>query len=333
MSIMSAEWCNPSYAWLFIGVALVCFVLCIQFVFRQKAIAKLAGARLYLFDALPSLYVRCFKVGLLVMALVCFVLALMRPQFSKQTTTITQQARDVFIALDISRSMLARDMAGIDRLTHAKEKIKKLIHELACERVGLILFSSTAFVQCPLTTDHKAFLLFLDAVDVETISGGSTALDHVLSKALTAFEMAPNRKSKLLVLFTDGEDFSTNLSAVRREAREKKLSLFACGIGSVQGAPIPVYDDNGKLTGHQKDKNNAIVITRLNEDMLKQLTEELDGFYCTSTVTAHDIKSLAQAVGRFEKEQLVEKKRDLYNDSYHYLTLMGLILCAIEWLL
>ena len=124
------------------------------------------------------------------------IAAFLRPQWDKKEQMISQEGRDVIIAIDISRSMLAQDVKP-NRLKFAKEKIKKLLYNLSCERVGLIVFSGSTIVQCPLTTDYSAFFLFLDQLDVDTISQGTTALDKAIKTALDVFESMPTKKTKL----------------------------------------------------------------------------------------------------------------------------------------
>src|SRR5579872_3626291 len=178
------------------------------------------------------------KSCLITVGFLFLCIALLRPQWSKSEETVAQSGRDVYIALDISRSMLASDSKP-NRLICAKEKIKRLLKKLSCERVGLILFSGSAFVQCPLTADYAAFYLYLDAVDAELISSGTTALDQAIRQALSSFEATPGRKNKLLVLFTDGEDFSHNLHDIKQEAAQAGLSIFTIGVGTPEGAPVP----------------------------------------------------------------------------------------------
>jgi len=331
--LSTINWHNTRYFLLLPAIPLILILLMIGMIRYQKTVALLAGTRLYLFTYLPSYTIRLIKMILLLTGFTCLIIALLRPQWHKRTETVAQQVRDVLVALDISRSMLARDTGAGTRLEQAKEKIKALIAHMPCERVGLILFSGTAFVHCPLTTDHEAFKLFLDAVDVEGVSGGTTALDQALKKAIITFDETQGRKSKLLIFFTDGEDFSTDLSNFSQQAREKNLSVFACGVGSTQGGPIPLFDAAGGMSGHQRDQKGEVVISKLNEPMLKNLTRELGGFYCALTIDDRDIKQLGAAINKFEKEQLAEKNRELYEDVYHYFLVGSFVCFALEWLL
>ncbi|EKD23342.1 MAG: von Willebrand factor (vWA) type A protein, partial [uncultured bacterium] len=210
------------------------------------------------------------KLILLITAVIFIFVALLRPQFNigdKKQEFVNQKGRDLFIAIDISRSMLAQDLKP-NRLEFAKQKIKKLVSNLKAERVCLIIFSGASIVQCPLTSDYGAFFMFLDQLDVETISSGTTALDQPINQVLSVLNTQKNKKTKLLVIFTDGEDFSSNLAYVREQAVSNGLKIFTMGVGTVQGAPIPFINEMGEIQGHIKDDSGKVVISKLNEGIL-----------------------------------------------------------------
>lgn len=259
-------------------------------------------------------------------------LALLRPQWGQKEQIIKQEGRDLFIALDVSRSMLATDCAP-NRLSLAKKKIKELLPMLQCERVGLILFSGSAFVQCPLTVDYQAFTLFLDSVDAETISSGTTDLAQPIYKALEAYKAMPNKATKLLVLFTDGEDFSSTLLRCKDQIMHEQLNVFTVGVGTTEGAPIPLYDAAGNQIGHQKDQFDKVVISRLNEETLYTLSEGAGGMYIKLTSDLGDMKTLVARVQSFQKEMMEERNLELLEDKYHYFLCMSFICFALEWIL
>lgn len=288
------------------------------------------GAHKFLHNAsLLKLFVRS---ALYFLAFLFLCLALMRPQWNKKEQIVMQEGRDLFIALDISGSMLATDMSP-NRLEFAKKKIKALVNSLSSERVGLILFSGSTFVQCPLTSDYGAFFMFLDQVDTQTISSGTTAIDKAIAQALEAFASSSNKKNKLLVLVTDGEDFSTNLSQLKQQAHDQGMIIFTVGIGTATGAPIPLYDQQGKQQGHQKDKNGAVVISRLNEALLQTVAADVGGMYLHATPNAADIGQLVKKLERIEKEKNEEKKWSAYEDQYPLFLLVTFIALCLEWIL
>ena len=330
-NIAGIHWDSLSYAWSFLFVGIVALLLFLRYKKQRKIQISLVGINHhFLRNVSPKK--QLFKSLLMIIATFFLCLALLRPQWDKSEETITQEGRDLYIALDISRSMLATDCAP-NRLLFAKEKIKKLVKQLSCERIGLILFSGSAFVQCPLTSDYSAFYLYLDAVDAELISSGTTALDQAIQQALTSFASAPDRKSKLLVLFTDGEDFSHNLHNIKQEAIDAGLSIFAIGVGTPEGAPVPLFDVQGTLIGHQKDKQGGVVISRLNEAILHTLSQDVGGSYARATKNDDDITYFIKAVNAFDKDQLAERKHSRYEDQYHYFLLVSFICFLLEWLL
>jgi Ca-activated chloride channel family protein len=259
-------------------------------------------------------------------------ITLLRPQWGVVEQTIAQEGRDLFIALDVSRSMLAADKEP-NRLAFAKRKIKELVQSLKSERVGLLLFSGSAVVQCPLTVDHGAFYLFLDQIDAETISSGTTALDAAIKKVIDMFARAPSRKEKLLAIFTDGEDFSSNLSQVRKEAADVGLHIFTIGVGSSQGAPVPIVDEQGRQRGHQKDASGNVVISRLNEGILAALAEQSGGIYVRAADDSTDTQELVKAVEQFEREKFEDTRVDSLQDRYPLTAAAAFICLVVEWLL
>ena len=296
----------------------------------HKVLAPTKQAQKFLrYCSMPKMI---FKAILLCVASLFLFVALLRPMWNKKEETVEQEGRDLFIALDISRSMLAADCAP-NRLTCAKNKIKKLLPMLSCERVGLILFSGSSIIQCPLTTDYGAFLMFLDAIDADTVSAGTTALDQAIATAMQAFGHMKDKKNKLLVIFTDGEDFSSNLANVKREAIQKGLHIFTVGVGTPEGAPIPLYDPFGHQIGHQLDDKGNVVITRLNEGILRSVAADSGSIYLTLTADDTDIRSLVRAVSSFEKEKIEDKKIAMLEDQYHYFLLVSLICLLLEWIL
>lgn len=264
-------------------------------------------------------------------ALFFLFLVLLRPAWNEKEKIINQEGRDLFIALDISKSMLAQDVKP-NRLSKAKEIIKQLVKKIDATRVGLILFSSSSFIQCPLTQDKAAFLMYLDQIDVDTIASGGTAIEQAIHQALKGFKNS-TRKNKLLVVVTDGEDFSQDLSSIKNEALTQNLTIFTIGVGTQQGAPVPLYDENGNTTGHIKDKNGAIVISRVNEKMLENLAHELGGIYIGANSDYTSIDKLLALLHTKEKENFQAQKLSTLQEQYHWFLLISFVLLLLEWIL
>ncbi len=325
-------WAASHYFWtvILVGSAIAFFI------YRQHAVHSVVRA---LGGKWHSLLIRNFnqtrqytKLFFFALGCIALFLALLRPQWGKKEQIIKQQGRDILIALDISKSMLAQD-CDPNRLEFAKKKIRALLHELESERVGLLLFSGAAFVQCPLTSDYGAFHMFLDHVDVETISSGSTALDSAVQESIRLFSHTPKGNNKLLLVCTDGEDFSSNLSAVKKQAEEQGVRIFTMGFGTNEGAPIPLYDAQGNPAGHQKDRQGKVVISQRNDDTLQSLAQGLGGVYVPAVVSADDIKHITSRVKQIEKGHFEDKKMHQLYDRYPWFVFVALCSFLIEWIL
>lgn len=274
------------------------------------------------------------KTMLRMAVMICVMIALLRPRVEDADAAPLQEfGRDVVIVLDISRSMLASDYPE-NRLVCARKKIETLLNMLSCERVALVVFAGDALVQCPLTKDFFAFLLFLRSVDTASLSAGTTVLDTALLKALTVFDGQPGRKNKLLVLFTDGEDFSDNLEHVTEEAQAHGVALCTVGVGTSAGAPIPLYDHQGALVGHERDEHNKIVLSRLNEQALQTMAQKLHGLYVQADPnSSHDMERIKAWIDTIDKESFDTQSMRSYVELFPYVSGAALLCLLLAWLL
>ncbi|MCK4265196.1 VWA domain-containing protein [Candidatus Babeliales bacterium] len=272
------------------------------------------------------------KLFLKLLSLGVLFIALLRPQWGKKDQHIVQEGRDLLIVLDVSRSMLAKDFKP-NRLEFAKSKIRNLLEKLSFERVGLILFSGSAFISCPLTADYSAFKMFLNQVDAESISSGTTAFDKAFSRAVEVFSKQKQRKNKLVLFLTDGEDFSNSFEVVKTKSSSLGISLFALGIGSVGGAPVPILDQHGKQVGHEKDENNKPILSKLNEKLLQGICNNLGGAYFKASYDDSDLIMLVKNIEKFEKEKFEERTFSRFEDRYPWFLAAAWLFLLIEWLL
>jgi Ca-activated chloride channel family protein len=176
--------------------------------------------------------------------------------------------------------------------------------------------------------------MFLDQVDVETIASGSTAFDQAILAALNTYKSVEGKKTKLLVMVTDGEDFSSNLSKIKQRVRDENMHVFTLGIGTSQVAPIPLFNEQGVQVGHMKDKKGAVVISRLNEGILSAVAHDSGGMYIRMTPhDQSDLNTLTAQIQQFEKEKIEDKLFSRMEEQYPYFLAVGFIALLIEWLL
>ncbi|MBT4594363.1 VWA domain-containing protein, partial [bacterium] len=272
------------------------------------------------------------RLLLLAFAVVCIVLALLRPQWGKKDEKAVQEGRDLLVLLDISRSMRAADFKP-NRLEFAKLKLKTLLSKFECERVGLVLFSGSAFVHTPMTRDFRAFELFLDQVDVELISSGTTAIDRAMMKAVDVFSRSEDRKNKLVLLVTDGEDFSVNFGLAKQKAKELGLRVITYGVGTTDGAPVPKFKSDGTQAGHEVGDDGKIAMSKLGEEQLKMISNSLDGIFVRSSYSDGDVDKIVEYVSGFEREKFGEESFSIYEERYPIFTGLAAACLALEWLL
>ena len=216
------------------------------------------------------------RLGLVVLAVVCVLLALARPQWGFDWEEAVQRGLDIVVAVDTSRSMLAEDIRP-NRLTRAKLAALDLMKLAKSDRLALVPFAGAAFLQCPLTLDEQAFRQSVEALDVGIIPVGGTALTEAIETALTAYKEGSDNY-KILVLFTDGEDHDSGAADAAKKAAAAGMKIFTVGIGTPNGELLRVTDENGQST-YIKDDQGNVVKSRLNETLLREIATDTGGFY------------------------------------------------------
>jgi Ca-activated chloride channel homolog len=255
------------------------------------------------------------------------ILALSRPQFGTKLQTLQRKGVDVFIALDTSQSMLAEDIKPT-RLQKAKHLLSNLIDQLKGDRIGIIAFAGDSFIQCPLTLDYGAAKLFLDILDTGTIPRPGTAIAGAIKKATNSF-ITRELKYKVLVLLTDGEDHEGEPVKAAEEAEKQGVVIHTIGFGSANGAPIPVKDQNGVVTGYKKDRSGNIIMSKLDETTLEKIALMTSGNYYRATTGEVEVKALADEIEGMEKKEHQSKKFAQYEERFQYPLVFSLILLCI----
>ena len=327
INLSDISWLHPDYIYFMALFAIIIFIATFR-LFKIKKSANRLSKNLNNYSYTKILV----KFFLFIFGTFFLFLALLGPQWSTKSEKVEQRGRDVLIALDISKSMLAEDISP-NRLSIAKEKIKKLVTLLDTDRVALLLFSGASFIQCPLTKDLDSFLNMLDQVDVETISSGTTAIDKAILHSLNMFQECGIESNKIIVIFTDGEDFSSNLAEVKERAAKENLFIFTVGVGTENGAPIPLFDIDGNQTGHQKYKDGSIVISKLNEIMLQKLSNDSGGSYIKISKNSDDLNMILKNIKQFEEKSFGNKNLQKYENQYPYFVAVSFICFLVEWLL
>ncbi len=322
---------NPQLLWLLLAIppALLAFFWWSSRT-RQRLLTQFIQARL-----LPGLTVgisatrQRIRVGCLVLAVVCLILALARPQWGFDWEEMKQRGLDIIVAIDTSKSMLAEDIKP-NRLARAKLAALELMQRARSDRLGLVAFAGTAFLQCPLTIDDAAFRQSVEALDVNIIPQGGTAIAEAIETALTAYKEGDNYK--VLVLFTDGEDHDSGALEAAEKAAKEGMRIFTIGIGTAEGELLRIKDAKGN-SDYVRDEQGNVVKSHLNERLLQQIAGATEGGFYLPLRGAKAIDTLYdEGLAKLPKAQHQEKFVRRYHERYHWPLAAAIMLLLGEFL-
>lgn len=275
------------------------------------------------------------KSVLLLLALGAFIVAAARPQVGTKMELVKREGIDIAIAIDTSASMNAEDAMGKSkgrRIEKAVHEIDALLDILENDRVGLVAFAGTAHIHCPLTLDYDAVRIFLEVIDTDLIPTPGTNVGAAIEKAMSMFDRH-EKKFKALILITDGEDFGGDPVEIAKKAEKEGVRIFPIGIGSPQGTPIPVYDENGNKTGLKKDREGNLVLSKLDEVTLEKIALNTGGRYFPASLGEIELKKIHAEISGMEKKELAARKYTHFEDRFQWLIGLGLLLLVLESLI
>lgn len=265
------------------------------------------------------------RITLFSLAFFFFAIGLSRPQIGAKLKEHKTKGVEIMIALDVSNSMLAEDYSP-NRLDRAKLAISKLVDRLRDDRIGLIVFAGSSFVQLPITTDYVSAKMFLNSISTESVPIQGTAMGDAINTAIRSFS-AQSEKSRAIIVITDGENHEDDPVAAAREAASMGIRVFTIGVGSDQGKPIPM---NGELL---KDKNGEIVVTRLEENTLREVASAGNGMYVRAGNSEFGLNPIIDEIKKMDAEEFSSVIFEEYDEQYMYFFAIALALLVIEMLI
>ena len=267
-----------------------------------------------------------WKASLVVASVALLAFALARPQFGTRVETLRRQGQDVVVALDVSRSMYAEDVAP-NRLERARIEVGRIIQRLDGDRIGLVAFAGDAFVQSPLTADYGAAMMFLNAMDPESMSTQGTDLARAIEVSIEALEETPP-ENRIVVVVTDGEDHEGGLAQALVAANEAEVTIHTVGVGSAEGVPLPDVGGGGRF---RRDDAGNVITTRLNETALQDIALQTGGEY-------HRIGQGAGGLGRLVERiegggrEVESREVTQFEEQYQIFLGAALLLLALEFI-
>ena len=322
---------SPGMFWLFWLIPLLAAFFIYAFRKKRRTLARFAQVEmLKRMTAGISRRRQVLKSLLLLLVAFFAVMALARPQFGTKMELMRRKGLDVVVAVDVSLSMYAEDIKP-NRMARSKQEIGKFVDRLAGDRVALVAFAGEAFLQCPLTSDYGAFKIFLDVLGPELIPTPGTDIAGAIETSLKAFE-AKDRKYRVLVLLTDGEDHSGRAEKMAEEAARTGVAVYTVGIGLPSGVPIPLKDEQGGVY-YKKDRNGNVVTTKLDEDLLRKIAIATNGKYYHAEPGRFELEDVLKEIAKMEKGELDSERMSQFEDRFQVPLGIALALLVAEMLI
>jgi Ca-activated chloride channel family protein len=269
-----------------------------------------------------------WKYILMMLALAMIITAIARPRFGTRFKEVKREGKELVIALDVSRSMLATDIQP-NRLERAKRAITKLLDRLDHDKISLIVFAGEAYTQLPLTTDYPAAKMFISSIETEMIPQQGTAIGAAIGHGINSFSPG-EEKNKALIIITDGENHEGDAIVKAQEAAEKNIKVYTIGMGLPQGGPIPIH---GRSNDFHRDRDGNVVITKLNEGMLQQIAAAGKGTYIRANNIRSGLNSLFDEIDQLEKAKMKAKVYADYDEQFQFAAWIALFFLILEFLI
>ncbi len=276
---------------------------------------------------------RGVKLTLFLLAIALLSVAAARPQVGASLVQVERRGIDVVLLLDVSLSMEATDVVP-NRLERSKQEIRELLDGLRGDRVAIVIFSGSSFTLCPLTLDMAAANLFLDAVAADVLPDPGTNLEEALRGARNALEAELlGTRGRAVVLFTDGESHLGDVEAAARLLEGDGIPVLAVGVGTPNGEPIPLRDVDGNRTGYKKDRSGQVVLSSLDEAVLRGIAETTGGRYYPATLQGHEVGEMLRFLGKLERGELGGTQRRRVEERFQVPAALAVVLLLLATLM
>lgn len=300
---------------------------------RKKAIERFGETVLFKkLTGESSLAKKNLKFILALIAFAFILIALIDPETGSHLENINTNGSDIVIALDVSNSMNAQDIQP-SRLERAKEAIQQLIDKLQGDRIGIVIFAGESLVQLPITTDYSAAKMFLGQIQSNLVPVQGTAIGEALTRSanllLNEGDSAFSKRSKSIILISDGENFEDDAVAAAREAASRGIRIYTIGVGSPEGVPIPI-ESNGQITGYMKDKDGNTVITKLNMNLMESIAMNAGGISVLATSSDMGLDKVIDQINKLKKSKVSLKRYSDYDEHFLIFAFIALILLIID---
>jgi Ca-activated chloride channel homolog len=318
---------NPDFLYLLLLLPVLTIIFIISGIRRRRALRRLGNVNL-VGSLIPEMSGArpLVKFIFQLSVLIFIIIALARPQFGSKIEDVKKEGVEVIIALDVSNSMLARDIQP-DRLGRAKQAISRLVDNLDNDRIGLIVFAGDAYTQLPVTTDYVSAKMFLSSIAPDMVPKQGTAIGSAINLGIRSFSPGEG-KSKAMVVITDGENHEDDPLENAGEAAKSGVVIHTIGIGSAEGVPIPM----GGGSDYLRDPEGNTVISKLDEGILKRIAVATGGTYVKASNTNIGLDEIFSEIRKLKTQELESSVYTEYNDQFQIFAAMACLLLLIDFL-
>jgi len=274
-----------------------------------------------------SIFKPALKFVTVLLALTGLIFALVNPKIGTKIETVKRQGIDIVFALDISKSMLAEDIAP-SRLEKSKQLISQIINSLGNDRIGIVGYAGSAYPVLPMTTDYSIAKMYLQNMNTNMVSSQGTALNDAINLATTFFDAQDT--SKLIILVSDGEDHGDGAEEASEIAKEKGIKITTIGVGTVNGGPIPIKGDNGVVAEYKKDNEGEVVITKLNPLTLQNIAQNTKSTYMEGNNTKQVLEQVKSVLDNIEKTEFESQEIAEYQTQYQWFIGVAFFLLLLD---
>ena len=319
---------EPTYFILFAVIPAIVVIFLLILWWKKRTQKKFASQEL-LEKLAPdsSTFKSVLKLVFLLSGLSFLIISLVNPKMGTKLKTVKREGVDVVFALDVSKSMLAEDIAPT-RLEKAKQIISKIIDKLGSDRVGIIIYAGNAYPLLPITTDHGAAKMFLQNANPDMVSSQGTAINEALNLAKTYYDNE-EQTNRFLIIISDGEDHQEETKQVAQNIANQGVKLYTIGVGTENGGPIPIKI-NSSLIGYKKDRNGETVITKRKADVLQAIADASDGNYIDGNKTDKPVKTIENIIANAQKSEFETKQFSDYKDQFQWFIGLALLFLIVD---
>ena len=318
---------EPIYFYLFAIIPVIIMIFLLVSLWKKRTQNKFASSGL-LSKLAPniSVFKSILKLSFFLIGISFLILALVNPKIGTKLKTVKREGVDVVFALDVSKSMLAEDIAP-NRLEKSKQIISKIIDKLGSDRVGIIIYAGNAYPLLPITTDHGAAKMFLQSANPDLVSSQGTAINDALDLAKTYYNN-DDQTNRFLIIISVGEDHQEETKQIAQNISNDGIKVYTIGVGTEKGAPIPMKI-NGSLIGYKKYKGET-VLTKRNPVLLKGVADAASGVYIDGNLTDKPVKAIEDIIGSAQKTAFETKQFSDYKDQFQWFLGIGILFLLID---